>query len=88
MRSRKEIFQAIVERAYLVDPDGTDADLMQMGEQELASNLRHDHRMGRIAEHHAAMTGRRVVVERVDEKRGNIMAGGLMVSSTPKEARE
>lgn len=85
MRSRKQLLGALAERSYLVDPEGTDADLLEMGERDLATELRHDHKMGRIAEHHAAMTGRRVVVEKVEEKRGQMMAGAVLTPS--KEAR-
>lgn len=80
MRSRKDLLTAIAERSYLVDPEATDADLIEMGQQELASNLRHDHKMGRIAEHHANMTGRRVVVERLDAAPGTTMVAGAILS--------
>lgn len=94
MRSFKDLLKAMAERSYLVDPNATDADLCEMGQQELASDLRHDHRMGRIAEHHETMTGRRVVVERLpldaEEASKNptppMMAGALMSPSSSKDA--
>jgi len=91
MRSNRDLFRTIVERSYLVDPKGTDADLREMGRTELASELQHDHRMGRIAEHHANMTGKRVIVERIPAERTAssrpTMAGAVMSPST-KESRE
>lgn len=90
-RSHKMLFESIAARSYLVDPAGTDADLMEMGKHHLATSLRHDHRMGRIAEHHLNMTGNRVVVERVDSvlappKKQDMMAGAVM-SPSSKEPR-
>lgn len=87
MRSNRQLLVSLAERSYLVDPEGTDADLMEMGQRELASDLRQDHKMGRIAANHAAMTGRRVVVERVEEKRGQMMIGGAVLTPS-KEARQ
>lgn len=90
MRSFKDLLKALAERSYLVDPNATDADLCEMGQQELAADLRHDHRMGRIADHHETMTGRRVVVQRLPEEAAKnpppMMAGAFMSPSAPKEA--
>lgn len=82
-RTEYELLKELAYRSYLVDPLATDADLIEMGHTELATSLRHDHRMGRIAEHHANMTNKRVVVENISP----VMMAGALVSPTTKKSR-
>lgn len=48
--SRNRNFLNIVERAYLADPERTENDLLSLGLRDLVSNLKNDHRSGRLRE--------------------------------------
>jgi len=77
MRSVDSLIESLALRSYLVDPAATDADLMELGKRQLASDLRQDHRAGRIAENHRLMTGVTVTLEKVYEP-APMMAGAVM----------
>lgn len=74
---------AIIVRSYLADPQATECELIAEGEAQLATELKVDYQVGRMAENYATLTGKRVLSEPV----GLSLGGGLMspVGADPKK---